>query len=169
MRTEASQPVTKQSWKKRRRVPAAVVGLAICFEVTVSETIFSTPGQERWQQLGLRKPPPRPPAASPRGAARDRRKRRKKRRSNSCACFINSIGRLESTECTIFFFEMSTECTSASVSVSVSVSDGRKKQVHCPSDLLSGPMSSSPSDLHNDPWARQLMHVTRVSKQKHIS
>ena len=36
MRTEASQPSTMQSWKKRRRVPAAVVGLLICFVVTVS-------------------------------------------------------------------------------------------------------------------------------------
>jgi len=36
MRMEASQPLGKQSWKKRRRVPAAVLGLVICLLVTVS-------------------------------------------------------------------------------------------------------------------------------------
>jgi len=35
-RTEASQPLgRRQSWRKRRRVAAAVVGDWICFEVTV--------------------------------------------------------------------------------------------------------------------------------------
>ena len=45
MRTEASQPSTMQSWKKTRRVPAAVVGLLICLVVTVSRMIFSKSGQ----------------------------------------------------------------------------------------------------------------------------
>ncbi|KAI4967499.1 hypothetical protein ZWY2020_025347 [Hordeum vulgare] len=41
-RTEASQPETKQSWKKSRSVPAAVDGLACCLAATTSETICST-------------------------------------------------------------------------------------------------------------------------------
>jgi tetrahydromethanopterin S-methyltransferase subunit G len=36
MRTEASQPLGKQSWKKRRITAAAVVGLVICLFVIVS-------------------------------------------------------------------------------------------------------------------------------------
>ncbi|KAL3813765.1 hypothetical protein ACJIZ3_015033 [Penstemon smallii] len=47
MRTEASQPPTKQSWKKRRREAAAVVGDEICLLVVVSCTICSNLGQER--------------------------------------------------------------------------------------------------------------------------
>lgn len=39
MRMEASQPLGRQSWKKRRRVAAAVVGLVICLLVTVSRMI----------------------------------------------------------------------------------------------------------------------------------
>uniref|UniRef100_A0A8R7PGB8 Uncharacterized protein n=1 Tax=Triticum urartu TaxID=4572 RepID=A0A8R7PGB8_TRIUA len=46
-RTEASQPETKQSWKKRRSVPAAVDGLACCLAATTSETICSARGQLR--------------------------------------------------------------------------------------------------------------------------
>ncbi|PON47470.1 peroxidase [Parasponia andersonii] len=45
-RTEASQPPRKQSWKKRRRVPAAVVGLAICLLVTVCAMISSNLGHD---------------------------------------------------------------------------------------------------------------------------
>lgn len=40
-RMEASQPLgRRQSWRKRRSVAAAVVGLAICFAVTVSRMIW---------------------------------------------------------------------------------------------------------------------------------
>ncbi|KAF7080426.1 hypothetical protein CFC21_093713 [Triticum aestivum] len=42
--TEASQPVTKQSWKKTRSMPAAVVGFAICFDWTTSAMIRSARG-----------------------------------------------------------------------------------------------------------------------------
>ncbi|XP_074294101.1 uncharacterized protein LOC141621745 [Silene latifolia] len=35
MRVEASQPVTRQPWKKRRRAAAAVVGCLICLSVVV--------------------------------------------------------------------------------------------------------------------------------------
>jgi hypothetical protein len=45
MKVEASQPETKQSWKKTRRVPAAVVGLDSCLLVTASEMIFAMAGQ----------------------------------------------------------------------------------------------------------------------------
>lgn len=45
--TEASQPLTKQSWKKSRSVPAAVDGLARCLAATASDTIRSTRGQLR--------------------------------------------------------------------------------------------------------------------------
>nr|DAD34682.1 TPA_asm: hypothetical protein HUJ06_005322 [Nelumbo nucifera] len=48
MRTEASQPSTIQSWKKRRRVPAAVVGLVICLLVTMSRTISWNLGHALW-------------------------------------------------------------------------------------------------------------------------
>lgn len=41
---DASQPSTMQSWKKRRRVPAAVAGWADCFRVTVSRTILGNSG-----------------------------------------------------------------------------------------------------------------------------
>ncbi|XP_052175941.1 uncharacterized protein LOC127790455 [Diospyros lotus] len=46
MRTEASQPSTMQSWKKVRRMAAAVVGLEICFVVTVSCMIWSNLGHD---------------------------------------------------------------------------------------------------------------------------
>nr|DAD31043.1 TPA_asm: hypothetical protein HUJ06_009894 [Nelumbo nucifera] len=46
MRTEASQPSTMQSWKKRRRVPAAVVGLVICLLVTISRMVSSNWGHD---------------------------------------------------------------------------------------------------------------------------
>ncbi|KAK3030076.1 hypothetical protein RJ639_037624 [Escallonia herrerae] len=39
MRTEASHPLTMQSWKNRRRVAAAVVGVAICFGVMSSVSV----------------------------------------------------------------------------------------------------------------------------------
>jgi hypothetical protein len=39
--TKASQPLTKQSWKKSRSVPVAVDGLACCLAATVSDTIRS--------------------------------------------------------------------------------------------------------------------------------
>ncbi|CAL9167432.1 unnamed protein product [Musa hybrid cultivar] len=45
---EASQPPTKQSWKKRRRAPAAVVGVVICLLVTTSDTICSALGHLFW-------------------------------------------------------------------------------------------------------------------------
>lgn len=45
MKVDASHPETKQSWKKTRRVPAAVVGLDSCLLVTASDTIFSMLGQ----------------------------------------------------------------------------------------------------------------------------
>ncbi|KAL3824214.1 hypothetical protein ACJIZ3_020243 [Penstemon smallii] len=44
-RREASQPPTTQSWKKRRRVPAAVEGTASCLSTTVSWTILAKLGQ----------------------------------------------------------------------------------------------------------------------------
>ncbi|PVH35433.1 hypothetical protein PAHAL_7G181900 [Panicum hallii] len=43
--TEASQPLTKQSWKKSRSVPAAVDGFARCLAAMTSDTIRSTRGQ----------------------------------------------------------------------------------------------------------------------------
>lgn len=46
IKVEASQPVTKQSWKKRRRAAPAVVGCEICFEVVVSCMILSKLGQD---------------------------------------------------------------------------------------------------------------------------
>ncbi|KAL4377741.1 hypothetical protein GQ457_02G020030 [Hibiscus cannabinus] len=45
MRMEPSQPFGRQSWKKRRSVPAAVVGLMICLLVTVSCMIRLKLGQ----------------------------------------------------------------------------------------------------------------------------
>lgn len=45
-RMEPSQPVPKQSWKRTRRVAAAVVGVEICLEVTVSWTIWWKRGQD---------------------------------------------------------------------------------------------------------------------------
>ncbi|KAL5582476.1 hypothetical protein UlMin_014918 [Ulmus minor] len=48
MRTEASQPLRRQSWKKRRRVAAAVEGLVICLFVTVSCMISSNRGHDFW-------------------------------------------------------------------------------------------------------------------------
>lgn len=44
MRMEASQPFIKQSWKKRRSVAAAVVGLVICLLVMVSRMVCSNAG-----------------------------------------------------------------------------------------------------------------------------
>lgn len=44
MRMEASQPSTRQSWKKRRRAAAAVVGELICLLVVVSSMICSNLG-----------------------------------------------------------------------------------------------------------------------------
>lgn len=46
MRMEPSQPSMRQSWKKRRRVAAAVVGLVICLLVTVSCIICSNLGHD---------------------------------------------------------------------------------------------------------------------------
>lgn len=46
--TEASQPPIKQSWKKRRRVAAAVVGDEICLLVVVSCNICSNLGHVFW-------------------------------------------------------------------------------------------------------------------------
>ncbi|RID46539.1 hypothetical protein BRARA_I03191 [Brassica rapa] len=43
-RIEASQPSTMQSWKKRRSVPAAVVGAAICLSVTTWTSVWSKSG-----------------------------------------------------------------------------------------------------------------------------
>lgn len=48
MRTEASHPSTMQSWKKRRRAAAAVVGEASCLSVTTCWTIFSKSGHVFW-------------------------------------------------------------------------------------------------------------------------
>lgn len=45
-RMDASQPPTKQSWKKRRRVAAAVVGEVICLFVVVSCIICSNLGHD---------------------------------------------------------------------------------------------------------------------------
>jgi hypothetical protein len=42
--TDASQPLTKQSWKKTRSTPAAVVGCDSCFCDTTSVTIRSARG-----------------------------------------------------------------------------------------------------------------------------
>lgn len=39
IKTEASQPLGKQSWKKRRITAAAVVGVVICLFVIVSRTM----------------------------------------------------------------------------------------------------------------------------------
>lgn len=39
IRTEASQPLGKQSWKKRRSTAAAVVGVVICLLEIVSRTM----------------------------------------------------------------------------------------------------------------------------------
>lgn len=45
-RIEASRPPLIASWKKRRRVAAAVVGLVICLFVTVSRTMSRNLGQD---------------------------------------------------------------------------------------------------------------------------
>ncbi len=45
-RMEASQPSTRQSWKKRRRVAAAVEGLVICLFVMVCWMVCSNVGHE---------------------------------------------------------------------------------------------------------------------------
>lgn len=45
IRIEPSQPLGRQSWNRRRRVPAAVVGLVICLFVTVSCMILVKLGQ----------------------------------------------------------------------------------------------------------------------------
>ena len=44
MRMEASQLFVKQSWKKRRSMAAAVVGLVICLLVMVSRMVCSNAG-----------------------------------------------------------------------------------------------------------------------------
>ncbi|PUZ77496.1 hypothetical protein GQ55_1G376300 [Panicum hallii var. hallii] len=44
--TDASHPLTKQSWKKTRSTPAAVVGFAICFDWTTSAMIRSARGHD---------------------------------------------------------------------------------------------------------------------------
>lgn len=46
MRMEESQPLRRQSWKKRRRVAAAVVGLVICLLVIVSCMIWLNLGHD---------------------------------------------------------------------------------------------------------------------------
>lgn len=48
MRTEASQPSTRQSWKKRRRAAPAVVGEVICLLVVVSCMIWLNLGHDLW-------------------------------------------------------------------------------------------------------------------------
>ncbi|ANM70897.1 unnamed protein product [Arabidopsis thaliana] len=45
-RTEASQPLGKQSWKKRRRAAAAVVGVEICLLVMVSRIMSRNLGHD---------------------------------------------------------------------------------------------------------------------------
>lgn len=48
IKTEASQPSMKQSWKKRRRVAAAVVGEVICLLVVVCSMICENLGHVCW-------------------------------------------------------------------------------------------------------------------------
>lgn len=46
IRIEESQPLEKQSWKKRRIVAAAVVGVVICLFEIVSRTISKNLGHD---------------------------------------------------------------------------------------------------------------------------
>lgn len=48
IKTEASQPSMKQSWKNRRRVAAAVVGELICLLVVVCSIICENLGHVCW-------------------------------------------------------------------------------------------------------------------------
>ncbi|PON95867.1 peroxidase [Trema orientale] len=47
-RMEASQPSTRQSWKRRRRVAAAVVGAANCLSCTICRMISGNFGHVFW-------------------------------------------------------------------------------------------------------------------------
>ncbi|KAF2607348.1 hypothetical protein F2Q68_00044893 [Brassica cretica] len=46
--TDASHPSKKQSWKKRRSIPAAVLPCGPCVVVTVSRTILLKSGHVSW-------------------------------------------------------------------------------------------------------------------------